>query len=130
MLEVAKVLKLTLFSARSLKSLISRLLPNFKGDPIFFKILTAGTDGGIIPKSKGVLDVRARSHDPGQLIAPGQLTDPGVHRQLCLGARSDACNCSHEAFVALGKLREAGYPLYNTERNRTQQNAEVVSGQE
>ena len=29
---------------------------------------------------------------PGQLIAPGQLTDPGG--QLCLGAWSDACNYS------------------------------------
>ena len=46
---------------------------------------------------------------PGQLIAPGQLTDPGG--QLCLGARSDVCNCSLEFFVAPGQLREAGYPL-------------------
>ena len=59
---------------------------------------------------------------PGQLIAPGQLTDPRVNELsmrsfcvICLGARSDACNCSHEFFVALGKLRKAGYPLYNTE---------------
>ena len=34
--------------------------------------------------------------------------------QLCLGALSDACNCSHEFFVAPEQLREVGYPLYNT----------------
>ena len=49
---------------------------------------------------------------PGQLIAPGQLTDPGVN--FTFGAWSDVCNCSHEFFIALGQLREAGYPLYNT----------------
>ena len=42
---------------------------------------------------------------PGQLIAPGQLTDPGVN--LCLSARSDACNRSHEFFVSPGQFREA-----------------------
>ena len=44
---------------------------------------------------------------PGQLIAPGELTDPEVNF-------SDACNCSHDFFVAPEQLREAGYPLYNT----------------
>ena len=52
MLEVAKVLKLTLFSVRSLKS----LTPAFS--QIFFKILTTGTKGGIIPKSERNPDVR------------------------------------------------------------------------
>ena len=42
----------------------------------------------------------------GQLIAPGQLTDSGA-------TLSDACDCSHEFFVAPGQLREGGYPLYN-----------------
>ena len=36
---------------------------------------------------------------PGQLIAPGQLTDTGVN---FASVRSDACNCSHEFFVAPG----------------------------
>ena len=37
----------------------SRFLPNFPGEPnIFFKILTTGTKGSIIPKSEGVSDVR------------------------------------------------------------------------
>ena len=58
MLEVAKVLTLTLFSVRSLK-FDPRFLPNFPGDPNFFlKILTTGTKGSIIPKSEGVPDVR------------------------------------------------------------------------
>ena len=36
-----------------------RFLPNFPGDPnFFFKILTTGTKGSIIPKSEGVPDVR------------------------------------------------------------------------
>ena len=48
----------------------------------------------------------------GQLIAPGQLTDPGVNFASMHGL--DACNCSHEFFVAPGQLREAGYPLYHT----------------
>ena len=50
---------------------------------------------------------------PGQLIALGQLTDRGVNFALVHG-RHDACNCSHEFFVAPGQLREASYPLYNT----------------
>ena len=60
MLEVAKVLILTRFSVRSLKSLtLALILPNFPGDPNFFvKILMTGTNGGIIPKSEEVLDVR------------------------------------------------------------------------
>ena len=36
-----------------------RFLPNFPGDPnVFFKILTTGTKGSIVPKSEGVPDVR------------------------------------------------------------------------
>ena len=49
---------------------------------------------------------------PGQLIAPGQLTDPRVNFASVHGLTP--CNCSHEFFVAPGQLREAGYPLYNT----------------
>ena len=48
----------------------------------------------------------------GTTHCPRELTDPGG--QLCLGARSDACNCSHEFFVAPGQFQEAGYPLSNT----------------
>ena len=48
---------------------------------------------------------------PGQLIALGHLTDPWVNFAL---VQSDACNCSHEFFVAPGQLREAGHPLHNT----------------
>ena len=58
MLEVAKVLKLTLFSVRSLKSLTPAFSQIFPVTPIFFKILTTGTKGSIIPKSEGVPDVR------------------------------------------------------------------------
>ena len=47
----------------------------------------------------------------GQLIAPGQLTDPGVNFASVHGLMPA---CSHEFFVAPGQLREAGYPLYNT----------------
>ena len=58
MSEAAKALKLTLFTVRSLKHFNPRFLPNFLGDPIFFfKILTTGTKGGILPKSDGDLDV-------------------------------------------------------------------------
>ena len=49
---------------------------------------------------------------PGQLIAPGQLTDPGVNFASVHGL-TQACNSSHQFFVASGQLREAGYPLYN-----------------
>ena len=55
MLEVAKVLKLTLFSIRSLKSLTPAFSQIFLVTPIFFKILTTGTKGSIIPRSEGVL---------------------------------------------------------------------------
>ena len=59
MLEVAKVLKLTLFSVRSLKSLTPAFSQIFKVTPIFFfEILTIGTKGSKIPKSEGVPDVR------------------------------------------------------------------------
>ena len=58
MLEVAKVLKLTLFSVRSLKSLTPAFSQIFPVTPIFFKILTTGTKGNIILKSEGVPDVR------------------------------------------------------------------------
>ena len=46
---------------------------------------------------------------PGQLIAPGQLTDPGVNFASVHGLTP-----SHEFFVAPGQLREADYPLSNT----------------
>ena len=49
---------------------------------------------------------------PGQLIALGQLTDAGVNFASVHGL--DACNCSHEFYVAPGQLLEAGYPLYHT----------------
>ena len=59
MLEVAKVLKLTLFSVRSLKSLTSAFSQIFLVTSIFFfKILTTGAKGGIIPKSERNPDVR------------------------------------------------------------------------
>ena len=59
MLEVAKVLKLTLFSVRSLISLTPAFSQIFHVTPIFFfKILTTGTKRSIIPKSEGVPDVR------------------------------------------------------------------------
>ena len=58
MLEVAKVLKLTLFSVKSLKSLTPAFSQIFPVTPIFFKILTTGTKGSIIPKSEGIPDVR------------------------------------------------------------------------
>ena len=32
-------------------------------------------------------------------------------RTICVGAWSDAYNCSHEFFFALGQLREAGLPV-------------------
>ena len=58
MLEVAKVLKLTLFSVKSLKSLTPAFSQFFSVTPTFFKILITGTKGGIISKSEGVPDVR------------------------------------------------------------------------
>ena len=48
---------------------------------------------------------------PGQLIAPGQLTDPGVNFASVHGLTPVTV---HTSFVTLGQLREAGYPLYNT----------------
>ena len=58
MLEAAKVLKLILFSVRFLNSLTPTFIQIFPVTPIFFKILTTGTEVGIIPKSDGVPDVR------------------------------------------------------------------------
>ena len=58
MLEVAKVLKLTLFSVRSLKSLTPAFFHIFPVTPIFFKFLTTGAKGGKKKKSEGVPDVR------------------------------------------------------------------------
>ena len=58
MLEVAKVLKLTLFVVRSLKSLTPAFSQIFPVTPFFFKLLTTGNKGSIIPKSEGVHDVR------------------------------------------------------------------------
>ena len=57
MLEVAKVLKLTLFLVRSLKSLSPAFSQIFPVTPIFFEILTTGTKakGDIIPKSEEFL---------------------------------------------------------------------------
>ena len=49
---------------------------------------------------------------PGQLITPGQLTNPGVNFASVHGLTP--LNCSHEFFIASGQLREAGYPLSNT----------------
>ena len=50
---------------------------------------------------------------PGQLIAPGQLTDPGVNFASVHGLTPVTVR-THEFFVAPGQLREAGFPLYNT----------------
>ena len=58
MLQVAKVLKLTLFSVRSLTSLTPAFSQIFSVIPLFLKILTTGTKGGIIPKSERNLEVR------------------------------------------------------------------------
>ena len=62
MLEVAKVLKLTFFSVKSLKSLTPAFSQIFPVIPIFFKIPTTGTKGGIILKSEGIPDVRDWRH--------------------------------------------------------------------
>ena len=53
---------------------------------------------------------------PGRLIAPGQLTDPGVSFASVHGLTP--VTCSHEFFVAPGQLWEAGHPLYNTGKTR------------
>ena len=73
---------------------------------------------------------------PGQLIAPGQLTDP-ARGQLCLGARSDACNCSHEFFVARGNFERRvtrcttpGNPPCRGNFSPCEQNTKVAPGQE
>ena len=58
MLKVAKVLKLTLFPARSLKTLTLAFSQIFPVTPMFVNILTKGTTGCIIQKSEGVFDVR------------------------------------------------------------------------
>ena len=58
MLEVAKVPNLTLFSVRSPKSLTPAFSRIFPVNPIFFKILTTGTKGVIIPKSERNPDIR------------------------------------------------------------------------
>ena len=56
MLKVAKVLGLTLFSVRSLKSLTFAFSQIFPVTPIlFFKILTTDTKGSIIPNLKEFL---------------------------------------------------------------------------
>ena len=57
-------------------------------------------------------NLRACSHDPGTTHCPGATHWP--RGQLCLGRRSEACNCSHEFFITPGQLRDASYPLYNT----------------
>ena len=57
LLEVAKVLKWTLFSVRSLK-LRPPLSPNFSSHPnFFFKVLTTGTKGCVTQKFEGFPDV-------------------------------------------------------------------------
>ena len=61
MLEVAKILKLTLFSVRSLKSLSPAFSQIFQVTQFFFKILTTDTKRGIIPRSAEV----AYSKGPG-----------------------------------------------------------------
>ena len=58
LLDVAKVIKLALFSVKSLKSLAPAFSQMFPGDSIFFKILTTSTKGGIVPKSEGIPDLR------------------------------------------------------------------------
>ena len=49
---------------------------------------------------------------PGQLIAPGQLTDPGVIFASVHGLTPVTVHMSFS--LSPGQLREAGYPLYNT----------------
>ena len=58
MLEVAKVLKLTLFSVKAFKSLTPAFSQIFPLTSVYFKILTIGTKGGIVPKSEGVSDLK------------------------------------------------------------------------
>ena len=49
---------------------------------------------------------------PGQLIAPGQLTDPGVNFTSVHGLTPVTVHMSFS--LPREKLREAGHPLYNT----------------
>ena len=59
--------------------------------------------------------LRTCSHDPGTTHWPLGINFASVHGLTPVtGERSDTRNCSHEFFVAPGKLRQAGYPLYNT----------------
>ena len=61
------------------------------------------------PRSRDSLliyEFRACSHDPEITHCPGATH--WLQGQLCLSARSDVCNCSHDFFVAMGQLREAG----------------------
>ena len=58
----------------------------------------------VVCDSKGLFTL---SRD--NLLCPGTTDCPPG--QLCLVAGSDSCNCSHEFFVALGQLQEAGYPF-------------------
>ena len=50
--------KIDILSVRSLKSSTATFSQIFSVSTIFFKILTAGSKVGIIPKSEGVSDVR------------------------------------------------------------------------
>ena len=49
---------------------------------------------------------------PGQVIAPGQLTDPWVNFASVHGLTPVTVQMSFS--LPRGQLREAGYPLYNT----------------
>ena len=70
---------------------------------------------------------------PGQLIAPGQLTDPGVNFASvhCL----TPVTVHTEFFIAPGQLQEVGYPLFKTgyphcwdNFSPCEQNAKVAPG--
>ena len=72
---------------------------------------------------------------PGQLIPPGQLTDP--RGQLSLGAWSDARNCSHEFSLPRGNFERRvtlcttpGNPPCRGNFSPCEQNAKVAPGQE
>ena len=58
---------------------------------------------------------------PGQLIAPWQLTDPGVNFASVHGLTPVTVHMSF--LLPPGQLREAGYPLYN---NRVPRLAKVT----
>ena len=67
------------------------------------------TKFAVKPRSRDSLliyEFRACSHDPEITHCPGATH--WLQGQLCLSARSDVCNCSHDFFVAMGQLREAG----------------------